>query len=75
LPVKYPQWRSSASNGVHWKWLDTQDRGARFGQPTAGYYGSDASMSDIDPDLTPCGRESTQPGVFSTELDAAMLLA
>jgi hypothetical protein len=59
MPVKYPQWRSSASNGVHWKRLETQYRGARFGQPTAGYYGTDASMSGTDPDLTPWGREST----------------
>jgi hypothetical protein len=29
--------------------------GARFGQPAAGYYGSDASMSDTDPDLTSWG--------------------
>jgi hypothetical protein len=55
LPVKYPQWRSWASNGVHCQRLDTQYRGARFGQPAAGYYGTDASMSDTDPDLTAWG--------------------
>jgi hypothetical protein len=29
--------------------------GARFGQRAAGKYGSDASMSDTDPDLTSWG--------------------
>jgi hypothetical protein len=49
--------------------------GARFGQPAAGYYGSEASMSDTDPDLTSWGgRESPRPGVSSTECDAGMVV-
>jgi hypothetical protein len=49
-------------------------RVARIGGHGAGLSGSDASMSDADPGLTSWGRESTAGGVFSTALDAGMVV-